>query len=139
MGATTLSRRGFRSSAISYRRIWRSAVPTMRPVPAACAACASTVLAPHMQVAGEMGAAGLIPTTDRFGSALSDIVRCPACGHMQLERIPADADLAEAYGEAESEDYIEEETGQRATARIALDRIARQVPGGALLDLGCWV
>ena len=111
----------------------------MRPVPAACAACASTVVVPHMQVACEMGAAGLIPTTDRYGSALADIVRCPACGHMQLDRLPADAELAEAYGEAESEDYIEEEAGQRQTARIALDRIARQVPHGALLDLGCWV
>ena len=110
----------------------------MRPVPA-CAACASTVVVPHMQVAGEIGAAGLIPSTDRFGSALSDIVRCPSCGHMQLERLPADAELAEAYGEAESEDYVPEEAGQRETARIALERIERQVSRGAMLDLGCWV
>lgn len=111
----------------------------MRPVSAACAACASTVLVPHMQVAGDAGEAGLIPTTDRFGSALADVVRCLACGHMQLERFPADAELAEAYGEAESEDYVEEEAGQRATARIALERIERHTTRGALLDLGCWV
>jgi SAM-dependent methyltransferase len=93
-----------------------------------------------MQVAGDAGESGLIPTTDRFGSALSDIVRCLACGHMQLERFPADAELAEAYGEAESEDYVEEEAGQRETARIALERIERRVERpGALLDLGCWV
>jgi SAM-dependent methyltransferase len=84
----------------------------------------------------------LIPTTDRFGAALGDIVRCPACGHMQLDRFPAEAELGEAYEEAESADYVEEETGQRATADIALDRIERYAPRGpdrALLDLGCWV
>ena len=110
----------------------------MRFVPA-CAACASTVLVPHMRVAGSAGGEGLIPTTDRYGSALADIVSCPACGHAQLERFPGDIELAEAYGEAESEDYVEEEAGQRATARIALARIERHVGRGALLDLGCWV
>lgn len=104
-----------------------------------CAACASTVLVPHMQVAGDAGEAGLIPTTDRFGTALADIVRCPACGHMQLERLPGEAELAAAYGEAESGDYVEEEAAQRDTARIALDRIERHAPRGDLLDLGCWV
>ena len=107
----------------------------------------------------------LIPTTDRFGAALGDIVRCPACSHMQLERFPSEAELGEAYGEAASDDYVEEEAGQRATARVALDRIARfasgPAPGSdphptresgeegggsdphpgrfAVLDLGCWV
>ena len=104
----------------------------------ACAACASTVLLPHLSVA-DARAEDLIPTTDRFGAALGDIVRCPACSHMQLERFPSEAELGEAYGEAESEDYVEEEAGQRATARTALERIERFVPRGGLLDLGCWV
>jgi SAM-dependent methyltransferase len=104
----------------------------------ACAACTSTVLLPHLEVAGAR-AEELIPTTDRYGSALGDIVRCPACGHMQLDRFPSEAELGEAYGEAESEDYVEEEAGQRATARVALGRIERHVERGALLDLGCWV
>ena len=34
---------------------------------------------------------------------------------------------------------MEEEAGQRATARVALERIERHVERGALLDLGCWV
>jgi SAM-dependent methyltransferase len=105
----------------------------------ACAACGSERLTPHLDVAGQMGEDGLIPTTDRFGTALSDIVRCSTCGHMQLERFPTDAVLAEAYGEAESEDYVEEEAGQRATARAVLERLERHVPRGALLDLGSWV
>jgi SAM-dependent methyltransferase len=93
----------------------------------------------HLRVAGQAGEVGLIPTTDRFGTALSDIVRCRACGHMQLERFPDDAVLVEAYGDAASEDYVEEEAGQRATARGVLDRLERHVSRGALLDVGSWV
>ena len=110
---------------------------------ASCAACASTVLVPHLEVA-DARAEDLIPTTDRFGAALGDIVRCPACSHMQLDRFPSEAELGEAYGEAESGDYVEEEAGQRATARAALERIERYAPSGggaapSVLDLGCWV
>jgi SAM-dependent methyltransferase len=105
----------------------------------ACVVCGSAGLVPHLRVAGDLGTDGLIPTTDDYGTALSDIVRCPACGHMQLERFPADAVLAEAYGEAASEDYVAEEAGQRATARAVLDRLERHVARGALLDLGSWV
>lgn len=104
-----------------------------------CAVCGGTDLRPHLQVAGDMGEAGLIPTTDAFGTALADIVRCDRCGHMQLAQFPTEEDLSEAYGEAESDDYITEEGGQRATARAILDRVENQVSPGALLDLGCWV
>jgi SAM-dependent methyltransferase len=108
-----------------------------------CTVCASPDLRPHLQVAGDAGDQGLIPTTDRFGTALSDIVRCGACGHMQLERMPAAAVLAEAYEEAASEDYVGEEAGQRETARVALDRIERYVEPSSrprrIADLGCWV
>jgi SAM-dependent methyltransferase len=104
-----------------------------------CAACASPALGPHLSVAGDAGPDGLIPTTDKFGTALSDIVRCARCGHMQLERFPTEAELSEAYGEAASEDYVEEEEGQRETARRVLDRIERYSPRGSMLDLGCWV
>jgi SAM-dependent methyltransferase len=58
---------------------------------------------------------------------------------MQLERFPTDAELDAAYGEAASEDYVEEEAGQREGARRQLERIERHVSRGRLLDLGCWV
>jgi SAM-dependent methyltransferase len=103
-----------------------------------CAACAGQRLELHLKVAGAAGPEGLIPTTDRFGAALSDIVRCADCGHMQLARFPPAAWLAEAYARAESTDYLAEERGQRATARAALDRIERHARRGRLLDLGCW-
>jgi SAM-dependent methyltransferase len=105
----------------------------------ACAACGGERLEPHLGVAGEMGAEGLIPTTDRFGSALADIVRCLDCTHMQLERMPATAELAAAYREAASDEYLAEEAGQRETARRILDRIESHVRRGEFLDLGCWV
>jgi SAM-dependent methyltransferase len=93
-----------------------------------------------MAVAGEMGPDGLIPSTDRFGTALGDIVRCVRCGHMQLSPMPDEAMLADAYAGAASDDYVEEEAGQRETARRALERIEWHAPRRErLLDLGCWV
>ena len=91
-------------------------------------------------MAGDAGPQGLIPTTDQYGRALADICRCARCGHMQLERMPSDDELAAAYEVAASEVYVEEEAGQRETARVALEQIERHTGGpGALLDLGCWV
>jgi SAM-dependent methyltransferase len=115
-----------------------------------CSACGASGLVPHLRVAGDAGPDGLIPTTDRFGTALADLVRCPRCDHRQTEPMPPDAVLAGAYAGAASADYIGEEAGQRETARRALARIERflaTVPiadnGGprhrTLLDLGCWV
>jgi SAM-dependent methyltransferase len=103
-----------------------------------CAVCGSDHLRLRFRVAGDAGPQGLIPTTDRYGTALSDIVRCGVCGHMQLARFPTDEDLGEAYRHAESADYIAEEAGQRETARRLLGHIERHVPRGALLDIGCW-
>jgi SAM-dependent methyltransferase len=36
-----------------------------------------------------------VPSTDAFGVALSDLVRCTVCGHRQLARMPSDAMLEE--------------------------------------------
>lgn len=104
-----------------------------------CSACGSGSLEPHLKVRGETGTQGLIPTTDAYGTALGDIVRCVRCGHMQLDRFPDDEQLLGLYARAESDDYVEEEAGQRLTASAALDRIERFAPRGRLLDLGCWV
>ena len=112
-----------------------------------CAACVASGLVPHLRVAGDAGPDGLIPTTDNFGTALADIVRCRSCGHRQTEPMPADAVLEGAYADAASDDYVAEEAGQRETARRALERIESQLEPDAtngsgarrLLDLGCWV
>jgi SAM-dependent methyltransferase len=98
-----------------------------------CAACGATSFSPAFRVAGEAGE--FVPTTDRFGVALGDFVRCDECGHLQLASMP---DVASLYEEAESGDYEAEEEGQRATARATLALIERHA-GGRLLDYGCWV
>src|SRR5258705_276646 len=110
-------------------------------MPVTCVACNAAGLEPHMRVAGEMGSDGLIPTTDRFGTALADIVRCTNCGHMQLEPMPPEEVLESAYADAVSGDYVDEEAGQRETARRILDRIGPHLSRepARLLDLGCWV
>ncbi len=105
----------------------------------ACAACGGGPLRPHLSVAGSAGPEGMVPTTDRFGVALSDVVRCAACGHMQLAQMPPEAALDEAYAAAQSADYVAEEAGQRATAAAVLARVEAHVKGRRLLDLGCWV
>lgn len=107
--------------------------------PARCAACGAFDLRPHLGVAGEAGAEGLVPTTDRFGVALSDIVRCARCGHGQLARFPDGEELEQGYRDAASEDYAAEGAGQRATARTELARIGRHAHPGRLVDLGCWI
>ncbi|MDQ3849849.1 MAG: class I SAM-dependent methyltransferase, partial [Actinomycetota bacterium] len=105
-----------------------------------CAACGASGLVAHLKVAGDAGPDGLIPTTDRFGTALADIVRCPRCGHRQVDPMPEEGQLREAYAGAASADYVDEEAGQRETARRALERIERHASDrGRLLDLGCWV
>ena len=88
-----------------------------------CSACGGAGLVPHLKVAGDAGPDGLIPTTDRFGTALADLVRCPRCGHRQTDPMPADAVLESADADAASDDYVDEEAGQRETARRSLARI----------------
>jgi SAM-dependent methyltransferase len=109
------------------------------PAESVCAACASPLLRAHLRVGGADGPADLIPSTDAFGTALGDIVRCEACGHMQLQPMPAESELDAAYGDAASLDYVEEARGQRATAAAVLTHLERHVAPGRLLDLGSWV
>ncbi|MEA2296426.1 MAG: hypothetical protein QOE86_4065, partial [Solirubrobacteraceae bacterium] len=107
-----------------------------------CAACDGRDLVAHLEVAHALDQRGLVPTTDAYGTALDDIVRCTACGHMQLANLPAEADLLELYEDAASHHYVSEEDGQRHTARQTLALIARHAAGPhppRLLDLGCWV
>lgn len=104
-----------------------------------CAACGGGPLEPHLRVAGAAGPEGLVPTTTNFGTALADIHRCAACGHMQLDPMPAEARLDAAYAATESGDYIGEEAGQRRTAAEVLAAVERSREPGKLLDIGCWV
>lgn len=108
-----------------------------------CAACGAGTLVAHLRVKhpdGPVAELDLRPTNDRYGAALADLVRCPTCGHVQLAEFPSEPDLAAAYASTDTADHVGEEAGQRATARLTLDRIERWLPRrGRLLDLGCWV
>jgi SAM-dependent methyltransferase len=104
-----------------------------------CAACGAGGLRPHFAVRGQVGSAGLIPTSKQFGTALGDVVHCPSCGHMQLDVFPSPEQLAVEYSRAASDDYVEEEPGQRESARRMLDKLERHATPGRLLDLGPWV
>ncbi|MGI8845047.1 MAG: class I SAM-dependent methyltransferase [Thermoleophilaceae bacterium] len=106
---------------------------------AACVVCAGTDLKPHLTVRVERDAS-LVATTTSYGSAPDHIVRCAACGHMQVAVFPEQSQLDSDYGDVEEAAYVEEEAGQRVTAARTVDRIERHVPGrGRLADLGCWV
>ena len=93
---------------------------------------------PHLKVE-RSEARALIPSTDRYGSAAGDLVRCLACGHAQVGELYEAEALAEAYAQAADEAYVSEEAGQRATAAATLERIERRVSGRRICDLGCWV
>lgn len=93
---------------------------------------------PHLGVRRGTGHS-LVATTTAYGSAPDDIVRCPACGHMQVGRFPDEAQLGEAYGDVAEAAYVEEQAGQRATAARTLWRIERHAGMGRLCDAGCWV
>src|SRR4051794_11891539 len=114
------------------------ATATDAPVGQICAVCGGDELLPYLRVASRNGQ-DLVATTTAYGSAPSDMVRCLACGHIQVAEIPAEAELDEAYGEVSEGAYLDEEVGQRATADRALERIERHVSVGAICDLGCWV
>jgi SAM-dependent methyltransferase len=103
-----------------------------------CAVCGGQSLAPHWSVS-RASDGSLAATTTAYGAAPGDIVRCTSCGHMQVRDLPSSDALDSAYAQVWEEAYVEEEAGQRATARRALERIERHVAVGGLCDLGCWV
>ena len=109
------------------------------PSATACCACGVGPLEPHLRTGSTSADEGFAPSTTAFGRALGDIVRCTACGHMQLDPMPSDVVLGEVYGAAADDEYVSEERGQRETAARVLAVVERHVRQGRLLDLGCWV
>lgn len=109
------------------------------PASTLCAACGGASLTTHLTMGRSAAGSDFAPSTKDFGRALSDIVRCDSCGHMQLGDMPSDVVLGEVYGDAADSEYVDEEAGQRTTADGVLDALERHVAPGRLLDLGCWV
>ncbi|MBA3300704.1 MAG: class I SAM-dependent methyltransferase [Thermoleophilaceae bacterium] len=103
-----------------------------------CAVCGAAALRPYLAV-NRSEQESLRPSSESYGTAAADIVRCVVCGHAQVQEMPALEDLDEGYAQAADDSYAREEAGQRVTAARAVERIERHVARGALLDLGCWL
>lgn len=80
----------------------------------------------------------VLPPVDYSFSPLSSrtyrIVSCDACGMLFTNPMP---DLKGRYEETEDAIYTESSPQRLRTARHQAKRLARHMPGGRLLDLGC--
>ena len=75
--------------------------------------------------------------TNHAPRAYQDLYRCADCGTVAQPSLPSGETLRDLYRNMRDDRYLEEEAGRRATARRILDVIARRVPSGRLLDVGC--
>src|SRR3954468_16232488 len=102
----------------------------------ACRICSGDVTL-HIRGRGEaLTAAALSPSAHATGRH-GDLVECRECGTVQQPQLPAGAALHDLYREMTDEAYLGEEAGRRATSARLLDLVARFVPRGRLLDVGC--
>jgi 2-polyprenyl-3-methyl-5-hydroxy-6-metoxy-1,4-benzoquinol methylase len=81
-------------------------------------------------------AAAFSPSQHRLGEH-GDLYACRGCGSVQQPSLPSGHQLHSLYRAMADGDYLEEEAGRRLTANRLLDLIARRVPDGRLLDVGC--
>jgi protoporphyrinogen oxidase/SAM-dependent methyltransferase len=87
---------------------------------------------------GGVDAAAFRPSSDEYGQLTSPVVECRACGHRTVADPPPPTAIADAYAGAVDEVSLREETGQVATADLAVTRIEGEVGTGRMLDVGCW-
>jgi SAM-dependent methyltransferase len=102
----------------------------------ACRICAGALLPAHPGRPGGATAAAFAPTCHEPG-AHGDLLRCRECGTVQQPDLPRGDALLALYRDMEDPAYLDEEAGRRRTARRLLDAVARHVPAGRLLDVGC--
>jgi 2-polyprenyl-3-methyl-5-hydroxy-6-metoxy-1,4-benzoquinol methylase len=104
--------------------------------PSGCRIC-SGALDLHLRGGGGVPSpAALVPSAHEPGHH-GDLLVCRECGSVQQPSLPHAARLHELYRDSSDAVYLAEEAGRRATAARLLDLIARQVPAGRLLDVGC--
>jgi SAM-dependent methyltransferase len=103
---------------------------------ASCRICNGRLELRHRGRGAQVRAADLGPSNHRPGEH-GDLFACVECGALQQPSLPSGDDLHALYREMRDDAYLIEEAGRRATARRLLDLIARHVPAGRLLDVGC--
>ena len=101
-----------------------------------CRICSGSLEPFHRGRGGGPAPADFAPSNHRPGEH-GPLVRCRDCGAVQQPGLPSGAELHDLYREMSDAEYLAEEQGRRATARRVLRTIARHVPAGRLLDVGC--
>ncbi len=104
--------------------------------PGPCRICNGRLELCHRGRGGRLRAADLAPSNHRPGEH-GDLFECVECGAVQQPSLPSGDDLHALYRDMRDDAYMQEEAGRRATARRLLDLVARHLPGGRLLDVGC--
>jgi 2-polyprenyl-3-methyl-5-hydroxy-6-metoxy-1,4-benzoquinol methylase len=102
----------------------------------ACRICSGDVTLRIRGGGQPLTAAALSPSAHATGGH-GDLVECRECGTVQQPALPAGAALHDLYRDMTDEAYLGEEAGRRATSARLLDLVARFVPRGRLLDVGC--
>src|SRR4051794_8566096 len=102
----------------------------------ACRICSADVTLRIRGGGQPLTAAALSPSAHATGGH-GDLVECRECGTVQQPELPAGAALHDLYRDMTDEAYLGEEAGRRATGARLLDLVARFVPRGRLLDVGC--
>jgi SAM-dependent methyltransferase len=105
--------------------------------PDSCRICSGTVtlLYPGSSSEGP-NAEAFAPTNHEVGLH-GDLYRCNECGTVHQPALPSGTDLHALYRDMEDPEYLSEEAGRRATAGRLIEMIAKHVPSGRLLDVGC--
>lgn len=77
-------------------------------------------------------------TSQAFGEH-GRIVRCRSCSLVYMNPRPHHQSVQDNYAAVEDTRYVDEEQGRVETFSESLDLVARYVPSGRLLDVGCHV
>lgn len=101
-----------------------------------CRVCSGDLELLHPGLSAELTPEAFAPTCHTTG-AHGDLDRCRRCGTVQQRSLPGGDELVELYRRMRDDAYLREEEGRRRTARAVLDLVARHVPRGRLLDVGC--
>jgi SAM-dependent methyltransferase len=101
-----------------------------------CRICEGPLELRHAGGAAPLTSELMAPTNHEPGQH-GDLYACEHCGVVHQSALPSADELADLYRGMSDDAYLSEETGRRETAGRLLDLIARHVPAGDLLDIGC--
>jgi SAM-dependent methyltransferase len=101
-----------------------------------CRICSGPIELRYPGRSGGASSEAFAPTNHRPAEH-ADLWACSECGTVQQAELPEGQELHDLYRTMADDAYLSEEAGRRETARRVLDLVARHVPAGRLLDVGC--